>query len=129
MAFPAPLTLNDGSGTSPTGDHVYATSGYGAGSHSYSEGAAALDAPASVSIAHTQTKKGGSTTRRSKFEVSQVVEDGVSGAAGNVRAYLILEVPMDIADKTDATKVVKQLIHAFTMSSGANIAELVNGSL
>lgn len=129
MAFPNSITLNDGTGTSPTGDHIYDTSGYGTGFRTLSEGAANLETPAGLRIAHTSEKRGGNKVRRSLTEVSVVVEDATTGTPATIRAMLILELPTEIATKAQATGVVKQLLHLYSQTSGANIAQLVNGSL
>lgn len=129
--FPAPLTLHDGSGVAPIGNHVYDTSGFGDKTHSFSEGAAAINLPATVQVAYTNEKRAGQAIRRGKFEVSVSVEDAVTGKQGNIRCYLILEVPTDITDKPEATKAFKQLLTAFvtTPTYSGNVAEFVNGNL
>jgi hypothetical protein len=63
--------------------------------------------------------------------VNKQIEDAVTGDVGLVRAYLVLEVPTDIAVKADATLALKYLISAFvtTPTYNGNQDKLVNGEV
>lgn len=126
MGLSVPVTLNDASGTSPTGDHVYSSFSSGTGERVLHVATAAFNAPETLRFSTEDRNVSGKRVKRTLVELRAGKEDTGDGKIHFMRTYLVIEIPVEVFLKADAVKQMEQMRDLLHMSTHANLSHIVN---
>lgn len=79
---------------------------------------AAYNAKRTFRIQSSDTKRGKRAWRRQVAELSMQKEDSSTDEIVDIKAMVILDIPITVALKADVTKVLKQLLSFFSLDPG-----------
>lgn len=129
MNVALPLVLNDG-----TTNKSYTRLSTGPSSVQLHAAGENYNIAKTVRIAATLEKRGGERVKRQIFEVNDNFEDTATGKPATIRAYLVLEVPIDNVVKLQVSMTLKKLLHFFSQTpsggtAGAYVDSFINEEL